>query len=81
MGGSSNRSRSLNIRLEWMRSESQKIKRRERRTSSPVGLSERLECVVAALDLMKNEAGCCNSFVGIVLFNWNDKNVNIVIFQ
>ena len=29
---------------------------------------------MAALDLMKNEAGCRNSFVGIVLFNWNDIN-------
>ena len=45
------------------------------------GAFGKTECVVAALDLMKNEAGCCNSFVGIFLFNWNDKNVNIVIFQ
>ena len=46
------------------------------------GAFGKTECVVAALDLMKNEAGCRNSFVGtIVLFNWNDRNVNIVIFQ
>ena len=32
-------------------------------------------------DFLTCGAGCRNSFVGIVLFNWNDKNVNIVIFQ
>ena len=45
------------------------------------GAFGRTECVIAALDLMKDEAGCRKSLVGIVLFNWNDRNVNIVIFQ
>ena len=45
------------------------------------GAFGKTECVVAALDLMKNEAGCRKSLIGIVLFNWNDRNVNIVIFQ
>ena len=39
------------------------------------------ESVIAALDLMRNEAGCRNSLVGIDLFNWNDSNVKFVMFQ
>ena len=42
------------------------------------GAFGRTECVIAALDLMKDEAGCRKSLVGIVLFNWNDRNVEIL---